>query len=223
VLSSQKSKALSFFFHSIYQFSGFLIAGIIRLIEEYLERSGWQPQGRRKFLHGPEKLLRKYDASQMYDIFNFQKCLVLFSIMSGMTVLVASFNQFTPPSYTSSVQDCKRILFHWDKPLTNSYSVDMIFFVIQNLKFILLSTNVMIPIFCPNLIYSYSNSWSKACPNETGCILHLEAEHIIGCSAISQDVCTIHVRFYGLLCILTLSYTLQKPHLLNFPFYFPPR
>ncbi|RLN41999.1 ATP-dependent RNA helicase SUV3, mitochondrial [Panicum miliaceum] len=55
------------------------------LIEEYLERSGWQPQGRRKLLRGPQKLLRKYDASQMYDIFNLQKCLVSFSIMSGMT------------------------------------------------------------------------------------------------------------------------------------------
>nr|CAB3493261.1 unnamed protein product [Digitaria exilis] len=40
------------------------------LIEEYLERSGWQPQGRKKFLVGPQKLLREYDASQMYAIFN---------------------------------------------------------------------------------------------------------------------------------------------------------
>ncbi|KAF8660630.1 hypothetical protein HU200_057536 [Digitaria exilis] len=40
------------------------------LIEEYLERSGWQPQGRKKFLGGPQKLLREYDASQMYAIFN---------------------------------------------------------------------------------------------------------------------------------------------------------
>lgn len=39
------------------------------LIEEYLERSGWQPQGRRKFLGGPQKLLRKYDASQMHKYF----------------------------------------------------------------------------------------------------------------------------------------------------------
>ncbi|OEL34745.1 ATP-dependent RNA helicase SUV3, mitochondrial, partial [Dichanthelium oligosanthes] len=66
-------------------FSGFLIAGIIRLIEEYLERSGWQPQRQRKFLHGPQKLLREYDVSQMYDIFNLQKCLVLVSTMSGVT------------------------------------------------------------------------------------------------------------------------------------------
>ncbi|PUZ37063.1 hypothetical protein GQ55_9G087800 [Panicum hallii var. hallii] len=39
------------------------------LIEEYLVRSGWQPQGRKKFLHGPQKLLRKYDASQMHKYF----------------------------------------------------------------------------------------------------------------------------------------------------------
>ncbi|RCV40937.1 hypothetical protein SETIT_9G095100v2 [Setaria italica] len=39
------------------------------LIEEYLERSGWQPQGRRKFLRGPQKLLREYDVSQMRKYF----------------------------------------------------------------------------------------------------------------------------------------------------------
>ncbi|CAL4927301.1 unnamed protein product [Urochloa decumbens] len=39
------------------------------LIEEYLERSGWQPQGRSKFLRGPQKLLREYDVSQMRKYF----------------------------------------------------------------------------------------------------------------------------------------------------------
>ncbi|CAL4935901.1 unnamed protein product [Urochloa decumbens] len=39
------------------------------LIEEYLERSGWQPQGRRRFLRGPQKLLREYDVSQMRKYF----------------------------------------------------------------------------------------------------------------------------------------------------------
>lgn len=39
------------------------------LIEEYLERSGWQPQGRRKFLHGAQKLLQEYDESQLRKYF----------------------------------------------------------------------------------------------------------------------------------------------------------
>ncbi|KAG0547627.1 hypothetical protein BDA96_01G096500 [Sorghum bicolor] len=39
------------------------------LIEEYLERSGWRPQGRRKFLRGPQpqKLLQEYDESQLVN------------------------------------------------------------------------------------------------------------------------------------------------------------
>ncbi|CAD6206617.1 unnamed protein product [Miscanthus lutarioriparius] len=39
------------------------------LIEEYLERSGWQPQGRRKFLRGAQKLLQEYDESQLRKYF----------------------------------------------------------------------------------------------------------------------------------------------------------
>ncbi|KAG0547625.1 hypothetical protein BDA96_01G096500 [Sorghum bicolor] len=41
------------------------------LIEEYLERSGWRPQGRRKFLRGPQpqKLLQEYDESQLRKYF----------------------------------------------------------------------------------------------------------------------------------------------------------
>ncbi|KAJ1293628.1 hypothetical protein BS78_01G083400 [Paspalum vaginatum] len=39
------------------------------LIEEYLERSGWQPQGQRKFLHGPKKLLQEYEVSQLHKYF----------------------------------------------------------------------------------------------------------------------------------------------------------
>ncbi|XP_062214618.1 ATP-dependent RNA helicase SUV3, mitochondrial isoform X2 [Phragmites australis] len=39
------------------------------LIEEYLERSGWQPRGRRKFLSTPQKLLREYDVSQLNKYF----------------------------------------------------------------------------------------------------------------------------------------------------------
>lgn len=39
------------------------------LIEEYLQRSGWQQQGQRKFLHSPEKLRQEYDASQLRKYF----------------------------------------------------------------------------------------------------------------------------------------------------------
>lgn len=39
------------------------------LIEEYLQRSGWQQQGQRKFLHSPEKLHQEYDASQLRKYF----------------------------------------------------------------------------------------------------------------------------------------------------------
>lgn len=39
------------------------------LIEEYLERSGWQPQRQRKFLCGPKKLIQEYDLSQSYKYF----------------------------------------------------------------------------------------------------------------------------------------------------------
>ncbi|KAK3149366.1 hypothetical protein QOZ80_3AG0216450 [Eleusine coracana subsp. coracana] len=39
------------------------------LIEEYLERSGWQPQGKRKFLRSPQKLFQEYDVSQMSKYF----------------------------------------------------------------------------------------------------------------------------------------------------------
>jgi hypothetical protein len=63
-----------FFGHSVDQFSRVFVSGNIRLIEEYLERSGWRPQGRRKFLRGPQpqKLLQEYDESQLYDLFNLQ-------------------------------------------------------------------------------------------------------------------------------------------------------
>ncbi|ONM09137.1 DExH-box ATP-dependent RNA helicase DExH16 mitochondrial [Zea mays] len=39
------------------------------LIEEYLERFGWQPQDRRKVLGGAQKLLQEYDVSQMNKYF----------------------------------------------------------------------------------------------------------------------------------------------------------
>ncbi|VAI36599.1 unnamed protein product [Triticum turgidum subsp. durum] len=39
------------------------------LIEEYLERSGWQTQGQRRFLHTPRKLRQEYDASQLRGYF----------------------------------------------------------------------------------------------------------------------------------------------------------
>ncbi|KAI4963200.1 hypothetical protein ZWY2020_016993 [Hordeum vulgare] len=39
------------------------------LIEEYLERSGWQQQGQRRFLHTPRKLRQEYDASQLRGYF----------------------------------------------------------------------------------------------------------------------------------------------------------
>ena len=59
-----------FFGHSVDQLCGIFVSGNIRLIEEYLERPGWQPQGRRKFLRGAQKLLQEYDESQLYDLFN---------------------------------------------------------------------------------------------------------------------------------------------------------
>ncbi|ONM09136.1 DExH-box ATP-dependent RNA helicase DExH16 mitochondrial [Zea mays] len=40
------------------------------LIEEYLERFGWQPQDRRKVLGGAQKLLQEYDVSQIGRAFN---------------------------------------------------------------------------------------------------------------------------------------------------------
>lgn len=39
------------------------------LIEEYLERSGWQQQGQRRFLHTPRKLRQEYDVSQLRGYF----------------------------------------------------------------------------------------------------------------------------------------------------------
>ncbi|PNT74145.1 hypothetical protein BRADI_1g08847v3 [Brachypodium distachyon] len=39
------------------------------LIEEYLERSGWQQQGQKRFLHSPRKLRQEYDASQLRGYF----------------------------------------------------------------------------------------------------------------------------------------------------------
>jgi ATP-dependent RNA helicase SUPV3L1/SUV3 len=39
------------------------------LIEEYLERSGWQQNGRKDFLQKPKRLHQEYDASQLRKYF----------------------------------------------------------------------------------------------------------------------------------------------------------
>lgn len=103
---------LTFFFLICFtdKFFGGLIAGNIRLIEEYLERSGWQQNGRKDFLQKPKRLHQEYDASQLYELFLlFQNARYYFHLIKGMTML----ETFKLKSQSNSTHDIYLMCLNW--------------------------------------------------------------------------------------------------------------